>query len=185
MSAHSIAGEGPAHDSTPPPGSSKMKFVNVDSSGFSMSWKSGVSIIISVITVMLVLTAFAASIAKKSDVAAHDVSSQAHPIVMEKGAESEPTPTVVKAIAKEHHGLRVTIGTLNKSVQENKTESGELKDTINVRHAEQLADRAADKLKTNNPTHYNRRWRRVKDKALSNVKADPPKPMRDGLEELL
>lgn len=184
MSAHSAVGEGPAHDSNPPMGSTgKMKYLNVDSTGFSMSWRTGVSVIVAIVTLMLLWTAFATTLAKKSDVTAHDVDSQAHKVMLEGKQKPEPIVAVVERHEQEFVGLKATIGEVKKEVRENKDQTVELKETVVVGQAEQLADRAADKLQTRDPDRKLRQWRRVKSQALQNVKEK--KPMRDGLEELL
>ena len=181
MSAHEAIGNGqPAHDSTPPPGSTKMAYLNIDRTGISMGPKTIVAILAFVIFLAGGWYAFIASIATKDDLTTHDANDQVHKVVLEKDARPVPLPEAVQ-------DLHAAGKSVVKVVQETKTELITVKNGFHEDRAERLADRAADKVKdtSREPDRKLRRWKRVKAKALENVKAKPPRPIRDGLEDLL
>lgn len=181
MSAHDPIGNGPAHESTPPRGSSKMKHINIDETGMSMGMKTAVSIFSGIIglvgtlvgvIVFLVVSwyTFLGSNASKEDLSIHNVYDQVHKVQLEKGAPLIALPLAVK----QNHITLKKVATIEQDVIS-------VKNGFTEYRVEDLADKAAANVK--DPNRKVRRWKTVRDKAKANLKAS--KPIREGLEEYL
>lgn len=176
MSAHEVVGNGrPAHDSKPPLGStSRMTFLNIDKTGLSMSPKTIVALVTFIIFLVSGWFAFLMVNATKADLktelTTHNASAQAHPIIVDKDSKPVGLPVVVK---QQNETLKV--------VKENRKVILTVKNGFHEDRSERLADRAADKVR--DPKESLERWKKVKRKAMQNLKDE--KPLRDGLEDYL
>lgn len=146
---------GRAHDSDPPSGSTRPTMMNVDKSGVSMSWKTAAAIIAAIVVGMLTANTFIASLARSSDLAAHDRASSAHP--------SHP----------KHAEVDEMIKPLQAKVDETSTAVITVQNGYYDQRAEDLAYRAVEKMPRRTPTrHRIERFKQVKAHAKANLKAE-------------
>lgn len=176
MGAHDSTGRDSAHHSPIP--SVKPKFMNVDETGVSMSWKTAGGVLFLVCSGIAAVLAFIATLATKDDVRAHDGDQDAHVITITNPysgqTEDKPMPEVVSKMQKD-------IMKVKNKVDEIDDQVGAVQDTVVIDQAERLADRAADRQR--HPERKIRTWKYVKERAIQNRKEG--KPLRDGLEEMV
>lgn len=138
--------------------------------GFHLSWERiGVAVITmgatGILWTILGLTT-------KADMAAHNVSAEAHPIAIEDGVR--PMPELVKNHEKAFQALSSKLNNTGDTLTK-------VQDAVYDDRAERLADIAADKV---TETARSRQvWSLVKEKARSNL--DLGKPIRHELERYL
>jgi hypothetical protein len=177
MSAHDSIGNGPAHDSTPPAGKSRITYLNIDKTGISMAPKTIIAFVAFIIFLVSGWFAFLSVNATKADLVVHDSSREAHPVKLNKDTEPEALPLIVKA----NHKAIQQIAEVKKTVNKNTKVIIKVKNGFYEDRAERLADRAADKVR--DPRRSRERWKQVRQRAKQNLDAD--KPIRDGLENYL
>lgn len=179
MTAHDATGRQSAHHSPLP--SVKPRFMNVDETGVSMSWKTAAVVIFAVASGILSIVAFIATLATKDDVNGHDKDPHAHIITITNpydGKEEEkPLPEVVAELQNDMGTVKKEV----KKIDEVQNQVTTVKDNLVEDQAERLADRAADRER--NPSRKIEMWKRVKAKAIKNKREG--KSMRDGIEELV
>lgn len=186
MTAH---GGKHAHDSDPADLRRRSsKYVNVDSTGVSMSWKTAVSVVAFIVMGAIFWTVFTATLSTKADMADHggvhrtptrDGPGSLHPheVMIEQSGDAPPTAVPIAE--------QVTVNT--KSVITVKNEVGRLykkvdniEDGIFEQRAEDLAYRAVEAMpRVASDEHKLKRFQRVKRKAVSNLKSGGD--IRDGL----
>lgn len=142
--------------------------------GFSMSWKTGISILLTVGLVVAGWGSYVTSLATDKDLRSHEQHPETHEMRVSEDGPLTPIPDVIKDHEK-------CVRKLENKVE---TQGGAI---ITVKNgffdyrAEELADRAADKVK--NSKRSREVWKQVKAKALENL--EKKRPIREGLENLL
>lgn len=175
MPAHDATDNSPAHTSDYPESGSRMStYMNIDKSGVSMSWRTAIGILIAVSSIVIAWTVFASSNATKSDVSNHNISPDAHPIILDKDEPPVPMSKCIKDVAT---GVRK----LDTQVKKSHKVMVKVKNGFYEDRAERLADRAVEKIR--DPTRSRRKWKAVKEQAIKNLEDD--NPIRQGLEDEL
>lgn len=147
--------------------------INLDGR-FSVSWKTASSIIL---TVMLLVTgwgAYVTSLATDKDIKLHEQHPESHKMIVVEGGPLKSLPQVIR----EHD---VNVRSLETRVNAQEDVIVTVRNGFFDYRAEELADRAADKIKSR--TRSREVWKRVKAKALDNL--ENKRPIREGLEHLL
>jgi hypothetical protein len=160
--------------STPSPiPKAKKPLVAQSGDGLVVSWKL-LSLVVAALASGGGLWA-ALGIATSEDVEAHDASAESHEVVVENhdaDLRAHPVPGtnkgVVEIVAEQQSGYIAAI---------------RVKSAFDDFRAEELADRAADKV--TDPRQSREVWKSVKARAKANLEAEPPRPVREGLEPLL
>jgi hypothetical protein len=163
--------------------------IHIDSTGISMSAKTAYRAVYGLIALGIFLGGgwyfFLATAATKADIAEHnlDPSASEHPIKLHKDAH----PIGIVQVVKKHENEIATVnGGMEKLKQEvvaSKKIIITVKNGFHEDRAERLADQAAKKVRGADAKLE--RWQQVRHKAMSNLKAKPARPIRDGLEGLL
>ncbi len=159
MTAHDSQGR--AHDSSRAPGSSRFTtIVNVDESGFSMSWKTGASVCAAVVLGVVAAVGFAGELARGVDLVAHQ--SKAHalvPIERDEVIEMvEPIKSKQVAIKTKLDAVEVTVISVQNGYYDQR--------------AEDLAFKAVEKMPARAPSRQRiERFERVRRQAKQNLKA--------------
>jgi hypothetical protein len=171
--AHDPSGQTPAHESDHT--RLRPKYVNVDTSGLSMSWPTAASIVGGIVILTLAWAAFRAAVATKAEVL------ETTQIVLAPGA----APTTIRDVVQRHDDqarqTQEQLSSLSTRVDNGVTMVVSVRNGLYEDRAERLADRAADKV----PDAQRSRavWQTVKAKAAQNQVEG--KPLREGLEQLI
>lgn len=179
MDAHDPTGHQAAHRSPLP--SLKPKFINIDETGVSMSWRTATIVILAVATGILAVVAFIATLATKADVEAHDVDPTAHVIAIRNPYSKEVEPRPLAEIVEDVQNDVADVKTKVVKIDEVQDQVSTMQTTVTEDRAERLADRAADRVR--NPERKLDVWKRVKARAIQNKRDG--KPLREGLEDLV
>lgn len=158
--------------------SDRPTMINVDSSGISMSWKTAITVITSIVLGAAAWTVFTATLARKADLDTHDLSTSAHPIELVPGEPAISMPALLKAHEQSRRVLVSSFQQLEAKVDAQGATISNVHDDMNEDRSERIADRAADKVRDARASREV--WQRTKEKALSNLSAG--RPIRDGLE---
>jgi hypothetical protein len=166
MTAHDPTGK--AHDSERP-GANRPTMINVDSSGVSMSWKTAVTVIGFVVVVMLTWNTFSATLARSSDLKAHNEAKDAH--------EEHP-----KHADRIHRAEVVEmVEPIKEKVERTEERVITVQNGFYEQRAEDLAYRAVEQMPKTTPARQRiRRFEQVKRKAKTNLKEG--KDIREGID---
>jgi hypothetical protein len=166
----------------------KMKHFNVDETGISMSGKTAIAIIATIVTTLLTLVGYAASLATKEDVTAHNGNGEAHQIALDEDGdgkvdEDKPKPVAEHLANHEKYRQDYLTGFTNvkNEVGKNTKAIGEVKDTQHEAAATTVAYRAVDQMPSSTPSRRKiQRFEQVKSRAKRNLKAE--RPIHEGIE---
>jgi len=151
----------------------RKSIINMDGK-FSMSWKTGLSIVLTVGIVVMGWGAYVTSLATDKDIKSHEQHPESHQMKVTEKSPLKPIPDIIRKHDRDVNELKNRV-----DAQEGVIIT--VKNGFFDYRAEELADRASDKIK-----HRKRSrevWKQVKEKALNNL--ENKKPIREGLEHLL
>jgi hypothetical protein len=168
------------HLPLPPPAAGAARTSNApvaDRTGIWLPWKVAAAILGFFIASGALWTTL--GLAKIEDLSDHNVAGGAHEIVLERGADPVPIADAVKA--------QYAVAQLQERELQRLKDGYEIivivKTDLDSDRAERLADRAADKIP--NPARSREVWKTVHETALENLRTEPKKPIRAGLERYL
>jgi hypothetical protein len=146
--------------------------INVDKTGLSMSWKTAVAIAGAIVMGMLAWNTFSASLARSSDLKAHDTSEVAHTDHPKHADRIHKTEVVemIKPLKEQVESTAETVVTVQNGYYDQR--------------AEDLAFKAVEKMPRAAPSRQRiERFERVKRKAKANLKAK--RDIREGIDDPL
>jgi hypothetical protein len=183
MAAHDKTGSRPAYVKSDPPPGGKVHNINLDSSGISMSLKTLVIVLGFAGAAYAALIAYSASLSTVEDLAEHNVSAKAHPVMIDADGRDGPMDPEEKSIVEAVADNANTIQEVRKTATRAEVAAINVENGFYDQRAETFAQRAVDKLPKSMPTSRKiRRYEEVKSKARKNLEAK--KPVHSGMEEL-
>ncbi len=155
------------------------KYVNVDSSGVSMSWKTAVAVITFFVAGAAAWTVFTATLSTKAEMIKHGASDlEAHTVSITPEGEDKPIEVPITQQVEADHKLVITV---KNAVGKLHTKVSDVEDGIYEQRAEDLAYRAVGALPARASDERKLRlYKSVKGKAKKNLKAG--EDIRNGLE---
>jgi hypothetical protein len=157
--------------------------VNVDKTGVSMSWKTAWAAIGTIVAGAVAWTVFTATLSRKADLGAHDLSVDAHPITLTQGEAPASMPRLIVKHEQDHRQIVQDVAKLESKVNTNGGALTTVRNGFFDQRAEDLAYRAVDQLpKTVPPRQRVETWNRIKSRAKANLEAE--RDIRDGLGEI-
>lgn len=177
MAAHDSAG--PAHTGERPSG--RPTAIDVDRTGVSMSWKTALGIAGFIVAGAVAWTVFTASLATKAEASEHNLSIDAHPIVLVPGQPPVSMPRLLAQHEQAQAEMKESVTKLTEVVGKNERVVASVRNGFYEQRAEDLAYRIVDKLPTNTPNRQRlETFQRVKEQAKANLEDEHD--IRQGLE---